>query len=710
MPWSSSCLPRGIPLAEIKKCIPKRWRKNVNQSDESTVSSNLTALKDFATEGHLSKALSIYSEIKLCTLASTPICVIVQSLSSLLMCSTNLGALPEGKQLHGHIISLGLEGHLTLVPKLVTFYAAFNRLADARFITETSNILHPLPWNILISSYVKRGCNEEAVLAFQQMVNKGIRPDRFSYSCVFKACGEQLDLDLGKAIHKSLEGTFSEHDLFVLNALVSMYGKCGELDIARKIFDKIINKDPVTWNSMISLYASKGMWTEAFDLFESMNSDCRELNHITCNAIAGGFLRTGNFCGALTFLSKMRHSGLHLDSVSVIIGLGASSHLSAPRFGKEIHGLAVRSYSYCFDKVRNALITMYARCKDLAHAHTVFRLVEDKSIISWNSIICGCRLWDKTDEAFFLFREMLLSGIQPSYVTFASILPMCARLADLQHAKEFHCYIMRHNGFEDHLLLWNALVDTYARSGKIGMAKRLFCLLKRKDVVTYTSLIGGYGRQGEGKEAFKLFEEMTRFHIKPDHVTMVAILSACSHSGLVDLGEKLFKKMECVYDITPRLEHFACMANLFGKAGSFDKAIKVITTMPFAPTPAIWASLIVACRIHGKVEIGEWAAEQLLDLRPENLEYYVLIANMFAAAGSWSKIAKVRTFMRDLEARKDGGLAWVNIGAEFSQSLPQNMTTNSQANKIYVMTDECWNSSQDSSTEEETFYSRVCCV
>lgn len=703
MPWSSSCLPRGIPLVQIQKCIPKSWRQNVSHSDESTVSSILTTLKDFAKEGHLSKALSTYSEIKLCALSSTPIFVILQSLSSLLMCSTNLGALPEGKQLHAHIISLGLEGHLTLVPKLVTFYAAFNLLADARFIAVTSNILHPLPWNILISSYVKRGCNEEAILAFQQMVNEGIRPDRFSYSCVFKACGEQLDLDLGKAIHKSLEGTFSEHDLFVLNALVSMYGKCGELAIARKIFDKIINKDPVTWNSMISLYASKGMWTEAFELFESMRSDCTELNLITCNAIAGGFLRTGNFCEALTFLSKMRHSGLHLDPVAVIIGLGASSHISALKLGKEIHGLAVRSYSYRFDKVRNALITMYARCKDLPHAHTVFQLLEDKSIISWNSIISGCRLWDKTDEAFFLFREMLLSGVQPNNVTFASILPMCARLADLQHAKEFHCYIIRHKGFEDHLVLWNALVDTYARSGKIVMAKRLFLLLKRKDVVTYTSLIAGYGRQGDGKEAFKLFEEMTSFHIKPDHVTMVAILSACGHSGLVDLGEKLFKKMQCVYDIAPRLEHFACMADLFGRAGSFEKAIQVITMMPFSPTPAIWASLIGACRIHGKVEIGEWAAEKLLDLRPENPEYYVLIANMFAAAGCWTKMAKVRTFMRDLEMRKDGGRAWVNVGAEFSPSSPEKMT-NSQAN-------ENCDSSQDSATEEETFYyGRLCCV
>lgn len=413
----------------------------------------------------------------------------------------------------------------------------------------------------------------------------------------------------------------------------------------------------------------------------------------------------------------MRDCGIHLDPVATIIGLGASSHISALKLGKEIHGYAVRSYSYCFDKVRNALITMYARCEDLPHAHTVFQLLEYKSIISWNSIISGCRLWDKTDEAFFLFREMLFSGIRPNYVTFATILPMCARLADLKHAMEFHCYVIRHKGFEDHLLLWNALVDTYARSGEIAMAKRLFLLLKRKDVVTFTSLIAGYGRQGDGKEAFKLFEEMAGFHIKPDHVTMVAILSACSHSGLVDLGEKLFKEMQYVYDISPRLEHFACMVNLFGRAGSFEKAIKVITTMPFAPTAAIWATLIKACQIHGKVEIGEWAAEKLLDLRPENPEYYVLIANMFAAAGCWSKMAKVRSFTRDLGVRKDAGCARVNLGAEFSPFLPEDMT-NSPANKIYVllggiskqMTDDSWISSEDSATEEETFYGRACCV
>jgi pentatricopeptide repeat protein len=683
MPSSPSrVISTGLSISQLEKFIPRKSKQGTKpynkpptsctcnysildtdtSSDESMINSLCTSLKDFASQGHLSKAFKTFSLIHLHASSVASFNVILHPISSLLLSCTNLKSFPEGKQLHAQIISLGLEQHPILVPKLVTFYSSFDLLVDAHNITRNSSILHPLPWNLLIYSYVRNGLFGEALSAYKEMVDRGVRPDNFTYPSVLKACGEKLDLDFGREIHNSINYSSSGWNLFVHNALVSMYGKFGELDVARSLFDKMLEKDVVSWNTMISAYASIGMWEEAFELFETMRMTGIEVNIITWNTIAGGCLRMGNFKGALDLLSHMRTCGIHLDYVAMIIGLGACSHIGVIKLGKEIHGSAIRSCCDGFHNVKNVLITMYSRCKDLRHAYILFRLLENKSIITWNSMLSGYSHMDQSDEASFLFREMLLSGIEPNYVTIASILPLCARVANLQYGKEFHCYITKREGLKDYLVLWNALVDMYARSGKVLEAKRVFDSLSKRDEVTYTSLIAGYGKIGEGQAALEIFEEMRRSQTKPDHITMVVVLSACSHSGLVIQGQRLFEKMRCLYGICPHLEHYACMIDLFGRAGLLNKATEIITTMPYEPTPAMWATLIGSCRIHGNTEIGEWAAEKLLEMRPENSGYYVLIANMYAAAGCWNKLAKVKTSMRDLGVRKAPGCAWVDVG------------------------------------------------
>lgn len=653
-------------------------------TDNFTVDCLLTTLKDFASHGHLSKAFRTLSLIQGHALASTSCAFVVDSLSSLLLSCTNLKLLPEGKQLHAQVITWGLHENHVLVPKLVSYYAAFDFLDDAHFIAANANILSPVPWNILISSYARKGRFAEAIFAYKQMGYKRIRADNFTYPPVLKACAEQSNLDFGRELHKSINASSLNSDLFVQNALVSMYGKCGDLETARSIFNKMLIKDEVSWNSIISGYASRGMWDEAFELFESMRAAGVELNIITWNTIAGGCLRVGNFKMALELICQMRIGGRHLDPVAVIIGLGACSHICALKLGKEIHGLAIRTSYVDYDNVKNALITLYSRCGDLTHAYIVFRSTEAKNIITWNSIISGIAQWDRSEEATFLFREMMLMGIEPNYVTLAGILPLCAHVANLKHGKELHCYIARRGEFQEYLLLWNALIDIYARSGKVLVARRLFDLLDKRDAVTYTSMIAGYGIQGDGKVALKLFEEMIGSQIKPDHIAMVAVLSACSHSGLVAQGQLLFEKMQTIYGITPHLEHFACMVDLYGRAGLLNKAKEIILRMPHKPTSEMWATLIGACRIHGNTDIGEWAAGKLLEMKPQHSGHYVLIANMYAAAGCWSKLVKVRTFMRDLGVRKDPGCAWVDIGAGFSPFLVED-TSNSQADEIFLL-------------------------
>ncbi|CAL9240306.1 unnamed protein product [Arabidopsis halleri] len=651
------------------------------------IESLFKSLGHLASHGHLHDAFKTFSLLRLQTSSSAVSGdVVLHSAASLLSACVDVRAFVPGLQIHAHCVSSGVEYHSALVPKLVTFYSAFNLHSEAQSINENSDILHPLPWNVLIASYAKNELFEEVVAAYKRVVSKGIRPDAFTYPSVLKACGETLDVASGRVVHGSIEVSSYKCSLYVCNALISMYKRFGNVGIARRLFDRMSERDAVSWNAVINCYASVGMWSEAFELFDKMRFSGVEFSVITWNIISGGYLHTGNYAGALGLISRMRNIPTSLDPVAMIIGLKACSLIGAIRLGKEIHSLAIHSSYDGIDNVRNTLITMYSKCDDLRNAFIVFQQTEENSLCTWNSIISGYAQVNKSEEASYLLREMLLAGFQPNFITLASILPLCARIANLQHGKEFHCYILRRKCFKDYTMLWNSLVDVYAKSGKIVAAKQVSNLMSERDEVTYTSLIDGYGNQGEGRVALALFDQMIRSGIKPDPVTMVAVLSACSHSKLVHEGERLFMKMQCEYGIRPCLQHFSCMVDLYGRAGFLAKAKDIIHRMPHEPSGTTWATLLNACHIHGNTEIGKWAAEKLLEVKPENPGYYVLIANMYAAAGSWSKLAEVRTIMRDLGVKKDPGCAWINTDSGFSL-FSVGDTSNPRASDAYPLLD-----------------------
>lgn len=662
--------------------LEERYLADSPMTEESLIDSLCTSIKTFSSQGHLSNAFKTFSLLQHQLSTTTHI---LYPISSLLLSCTSLKALPQGKQLHAYIISLGFDQDPLLVAKLVTFYTSFDLLRDAHFIVEDSNARHVVPWNVLISAYVREGFCREALSAYKQMVKREVKPDNYTFPSVLKACGEEFEFVFGREIHKTIEASGLEWNLFVHNTLVSMYAKFGSVVEARSLFERMPERDVVSWNAMISGYASKGMWKEAFELFERMRNGNSEVNSITWCTIAGGNFQTGNYMGALKLISQMRLRSACLDSVAVVIGLSACSRVGFIKLGKEIHCSVIRMLCDGNESVRNALITMYSRCKDLKHAYVLFRLEKTQNVITWNCMIAGYAHLDQYEEASFLFRELVSSGVEPNYVTIVSLLPLCARIANLQHGKELHCYVIKQR-FEEYLLIWNSLVDMYSKSGRVSDAQRVFDSMRQRDEVSYTSLIAGYGMQGEGQAALKLFDEMNRRGIKPDPIAMVSVLSACSHSGLVAHGQVLFEKMVSVYGLTPKMEHFACMVDLFGRAGLLRKAEEIITRMPFRPSPAMWATLIGACRIYGNMEIGEWAAERLLEMKPDNPGYYVLIANMYAAVQRWSKLAEVRKLMRDLGLKKDPGCAWIDVGNGF-QSFLVGDRSSPEAQEVYRLLD-----------------------
>ncbi|XP_072964461.1 pentatricopeptide repeat-containing protein At1g71490-like [Typha angustifolia] len=677
------------PLARItnhlwkkKNPFPLPLPESSNQ-EHPNIHSILDSLKSLSALGHLSQAFTTFS---LLHLHSPSPLLLLQPLSSLLHLSASQRAFPQGIQLHAHVLCLGFHDHPSLVAKLTSFYSSLGLLSGAHSIVSNSTNLYALPWNFLISAYVRDGLSSNAIIAYKEMVGRGVVPDCFTYPSVLRACSETLDLELGREVHRYIESCGMEWNLFAHNALVGMYVKCGELCVARKLFDEMLERDVVSWNSIISGYASKGMWKEAFELFERMREDGLDVNSVTWNTIVGGYMQMGDHEKALGLISQMIGRGADVDFVTLVIGLNACSRIGSVRLGKEFHGLAVRILCDGIETVRNALITMYSRCKDMERAYLLFQMAGNRSLITWNAMMAGFALSDQAEEASQLFRDLVESGLQPNYVTIVTYLALCARVANLQHGQELHCYITKYK-FKGYRLLWNSLIDLYSKSGRILIARRVFNMMDDRDEVSYTSMIAGYGMQGDGISALKLFDQMIDFGIKPDHISMVAVLSACAHSGLVSEGEILHDKMVNLYRIRPQMEHYSCMVDLFARAGLLKKAEEILERTPFPPTAAMWAALVGACQVHGNTEIGERAARKLLDMRTENAGHYVLIANMYATAGCWEDLATVRTRMRDLGVRKAPGLAWADLGNGF-HPFAVGDTSNPLAPEIYEVLEE----------------------
>ncbi|KAM0852030.1 hypothetical protein ACQ4PT_052033 [Festuca glaucescens] len=590
-----------------------------------------------------------------------------------------------GAQLHGLSLSLGLSRHPDLVPRLLSVYSSQPSLLPYASCLAAEST-YPLAYNILISACLRHGLPRQALTAYQEMAKHAVLPDAFTYPSVFRACAEAGDLALGRAVHLHGAGGGMDGHLFFQNALVSMYAKCGDLVAARTVFDGMTHKDAVSWNSMISGYVAAGQCGQAVDLFQRMRADEAEVDSVTWNTIAGVYIKTRDHRAAVELIREMVNGGAEVDFVTIVIGLNACSRVGWLRLGKEIHGLAIRMCCDGVESVGNALITMYARCKHMDSACKLFKMLGCQGVVTWNTMIASFALSDDAEEASKLFREMVCRGVQPNYVTVVTYIALCARVANLQHGQELHTHIVKH-GFKGYRLLWNSLIDMYSKSGRLLLAQNVFDTMDDRDMISYTSMIAGYGMQGKGAVALQIFYQMIDSGIKPDHISMVTVLTACSHSGLVTEGEELFDKMTSSYGIKPQMEHYSCMVDLYARSGLIEKAEGMLNDSSFPTTSTMWAALVGACHERGNIKIGERAARRLLEMRTENAGHYVLIANMYAAAGCWDELATVRKLMRDLGVTKAPGLAWADLGNGFTPFLVGDRS-NPLAPEIYEILDE----------------------
>eukprot|EP01018_Ginkgo_biloba_P015179 Gb_08051 [translate_table: standard] len=580
--------------------------------------------------------------------------------SCVLKACASLSDLRQGREIHDCIIGSEFESDIYVGNAIVAMYAKCRSMENALLVFEKMPQRDVVSWNAIIGGYVQYGNADESLKFFYRMQLTDVKPDSVTIVSVLPACAHIGVLHYGKEIHDYIIKRGLQSDASVGNALVSMYAKCGSVEDARLIFDKLSRTDSVSWNAMITGYGQNGRCDEALQLFNQMILTSIKPDVITWCAIITAYVQNGHPDKALKFYSQMQLVGVKPDSVTIASVLPACAQLESLKQCKEIHDDARRYGLESDTLVANALVAMYAKCGSIECSREVFDKMCKRDVISWSAMIAGYSQHGHGEQALKLFRQMCFVGVKPNSITVTSVLSACAHLSALRQGKEIHHYIFR-NGFESHVFVGSALIDMYAKCGSIEIARAVFDKMSERNVVSWNAMIAGYSMHGYGEDALTLFYQMEQADVMPDQITFIAILSACSHAGLVDEGWCYFHRMSQEYHLTPKVGHYACMVDLLGRAGHLDNAQDFIYKMPLKPNADVWGALLGACRIHCNIELGKSVAEHLFELQPENSGFYVLLSNIYSAAGRWDDVEKVRTMMKSRGLKKRPGCSWIEV-------------------------------------------------
>ncbi|XP_027361543.1 putative pentatricopeptide repeat-containing protein At1g69350, mitochondrial [Abrus precatorius] len=525
---------------------------------------------------------------------------------------------------HCYVLKVGLLGLVKVGNALVDVYGKCGSEKASKKVFDEIDEKNEVSWNAIITSFSFRGQYLDALDVFRLMIDSGMRPNTVTVSSMLPVLGELGLFKLGMEVHGFSLRMSIESDVFIANSLIDMYAKSGSSSIASAIFNKMGDRNIVSWNAMVANCMQNRLEFAGVELVRQMQAHGETPNNVT-------FTNVLPACARLGFLNV----------------------------GKEIHGRIVR-VGCAFDLfVSNALTDMYSKCGCLNLAQNVFN-ISVRDAVSYNTLIIGYSQTSNCSESLHLFSDMRLSGLRPDIVSFMGVISACANLASIKQGKEIHGLLVRRH-FHTHLFAANSLLDLYTKCGRIDLATKVFHRIHDKDVASWNTMILGYGMLGELETAINLFEAMKEDGVEYDSVSFIAVLSACSHGGLIETGKKYFQMMHNL-NIEPTHMHYACMVDLLGRAGLMEEAAELITGLSIVPDTNIWGALLGACRIHGNIELGHWAAQHLFKLKPQHCGYYILLSNMYAEAERWDEANKVRELMRSRGAKKNPGCSWVQIG------------------------------------------------
>ncbi|KAF3543258.1 hypothetical protein DY000_02008622 [Brassica cretica] len=594
---------------------------------------------------------------------------------------------------------------------MVSGYCASGGISLARSVFEETplSMRDTIMYNAMITGFAHSHDGCSAVSMFREMRREGFRPDNFTFASVLAGLAHVVEeekecVQFHAAAIKSGAGSITS----VMNALVTVYSKCDLLNSARKVFDEITEKDERSWTSMMTGYVKKGFFDSGLELLEHMDEG---MKLVAYNALISGYVHRGLHQEALEMVRRMVSNGIELDAFTYPSVIRACATSGLLQFGKQVHAYALRRQDFSFH-LDNSLVSLYYKCNKFVEARAIFDKMPAKDLVSWNALLSGYVSSGHIGEAKMLFKEMeekniltwmiMISGLadngfgeeglmlfscmrkegfEPCDYAFSGVIKSCAVLGAYCNGQQFHAQLVK-IGFDSSLSAANALITMYAKCGVVEEARRVFITMPCQDSVSWNALIAALGQHGHGAEAVGVYEEMLKEGIKPDRITFLTVLTACSHAGLVDKGREYFDSMETVYCIPPGADHYSRLIDLLCRSGRFSEAESVIKSLPFEPTAQIWEALLSGCRVYGNMELGIIAAEKLFELIPEHDGTYMLLSNMYAATGKWEEAARVRKLMRDRGVKKELACSWIEVETQVHKFLVDD-TSHPEAEAVY---------------------------
>ncbi|XP_010271545.1 PREDICTED: pentatricopeptide repeat-containing protein At3g26782, mitochondrial-like [Nelumbo nucifera] len=505
--------------------------------------------------------------------------------------------------------------------------------------------------NSIIAELANSGQYREALRSFGCMNGLGQKPTKFTLCIVLNSCAKLLDWHLGLQVHAQLIRLGHEENHYLNSALVDLYAKCEAMLDAKKVFDSVKEKDEVLWTSVISGYSQNGNGKEACMLFNEM-------------------LVTNIRPNCFTFASV----------ISACTGLPTASELV-----KILHAYVIKLGIGHNSFVASSLIDCYSKCGKIGQAVSLFNSTKERDSILFSSMIAGYSQNLLGEEALKLFVKMRGSGLDVTYHTFSSILNACGSLTIIQQGRQIHALITK-MGSEGNVFIASSLIDMYSKCGSIDEARCIFDQTVKRNNILWTSMITGYAQSGRGAEGLELFELLVNGEgARPDLICFTAVLTACNHAGLLDRAIYYFNKMKD-YGLSPELDQYACLIDLYGRNGHLRKVKKLMEDMPFEPNAVMWSSFLGSCRVFGEVELGKEAANQLFMMDPYTAAPYVTLSNIYAEAGMSGEVAEIRKMMKERGVRKNPGWSWVEVDGRV-HVFSVGDTSHPRSQEIYVELD-----------------------
>ncbi|GMP48570.1 hypothetical protein CsSME_00015877 [Camellia sinensis var. sinensis] len=547
-----------------------------------------------------------------------------KGLKSLLLASKHRDSIVK---IHALMVVSGIFSIGTSNGQLLASYDRIGELELARKLFDKLPHRRVDVWNAMIIAYSRKNFPVEVVNLYRKMNLEGVRPDSSTFTLALKACTSLLDLEMGGEIRCRAVECGYEYDIFVGSSLLNLYAKCGKMEEAMGVFDKMPRRDLVSWTTMITGFAQIGHASEAINVYR-----------------------------------LMQREGMEGDWVVMLGLVQACANLGDSKMGLSVHGYMIRRDLPMDVVFQTSLVDMYAKIGRLDLASRVFEKIRYKNVIPWSALISGYAQNGFAGNALELFIEMQSFGFKPDLVSLVSALLACSQVGFLKLGRSIHGYIVRKLDFNK--VSGTAVIDMYSKCGSLSCARVLFDQISTRDSISWNAMIASYGIHGHGKEALSLFLQMTKTNLKPDHATFASLLSALSHSGLVEEGRYWFDLMVNDFKIQPSEKHYACMVDLLARAGLVEEAHDLIGSMTNEPGIAIWVALLAGCQIHRKLLIGKMAAKKVLELNPDDPGIYALVSNFFATTRSWEEVAGVRKVMKETGIKKVPGYSVVEVSGE----------------------------------------------